>query len=92
MASAVFDEVGRCISITENEDGILMVDDITDGLKMANRSGRSAADERHAVLANCVTCNKEIVRGGDRAILRRRTPTEEGAFQCRECFWTSTNN
>ena len=61
-----------------------MADDITQGLLMANGSGFDAADERLTVLATCDACGGDIVHGGDRSILRRRTATEAGVLLLQE--------
>ncbi len=42
----VFDEAGSCITFKENEDGFIDAFDITDGLKMSNRTWRHAVDEQ----------------------------------------------
>ena len=79
-----FDTAGSCILMQKDRKGNLKPVDITEGLKMANRSGHSAADEQMTVLTRCMSCNIRVTTGGDKAILR--ASTERGPVPVREVF------
>ena len=58
-----FDTAGSCILMQKDKKGNLIPVDITEGLKMANRSGHSAAEEQMTVLTRCMSCNKRVTTG-----------------------------
>ena len=79
----MFDEAGSCI-ILQEIDGYTHATDITEGLKMANRSGQHALNEMKTVLASCITCASDITVTADKAILR--AIETGGKYQCKPCF------
>ena len=79
-----FDATGSCILMTKDKKGNCVPVDITEGLKMANRSGHNAVDEMATVVTRCMSCNIRVTTGGDKAILRHTT--EGGLYQCEKCF------
>jgi hypothetical protein len=79
-----FDTSGSCILMMKDKKGNDIPVDITEGMKMANRSGFNAADEQMTVLTRCMSCDKRVVTGGDKAVLR--DSEEGGQYQCKKCY------
>ena len=59
-----FDVSGSCIQLRQNENGEVDAIDITEGLKMANRSGRDAQAEKKTVLTKCMSCHVDLPHVG----------------------------
>ena len=58
----VFDDDDKCFSLDKDEQGLVIVTDITLGLRMAQRPAFSLDDALRTVIDLCGKCQKEIAR------------------------------
>ena len=86
MEHALFDQDFKYVALKKGEDGFMTAEDITSGIKVANSSGYSAAEEVELVLGRCAKCCIEHVHTGDTAILRNRGAEGGAVYWCRDCY------
>ena len=78
MNQIVFDDENKCYAVTE-VDGMEVFSDITQGMRMAQKSGMTERDGLEVLLSKCGNCTKELTVGGDKVILYSRSgPGGEG--------------
>ncbi len=76
----------KCVALKTGEDGFVIAEDIPSGIKMANISGYSAAEEADMALGHCAKRGIEHVHTGDKAILRNRGAEGGAVYWCRDCY------
>ena len=81
----VFDDENKCYAVTE-VDGMEVFSDITQGMRMAQKSGMTERDGLDVLLAKCGNCTKELTVGGDKVILYSRNgPEGKAVYWCKAC-------
>ena len=55
------DDDYKCVALKTGEDGFVIAEDKTYGIKMSNSSGYNAAEEATMVLGHCTKCGVEHV-------------------------------
>ena len=71
--SIAFDDEQKCEVIFEI-DGITPMQDITQGMRMAHKSGLTLEEAAHALHTYCGKCNIGCPIGGDRVLLKGAAP------------------
>ena len=86
LKQIVFDDDIRCFEVTE-VDGMEVFIDITQGMRMAQKSGLTELDGLDALFANGGKCESGMAVGGDKVILAGRDgPGGKAVYWCRACY------
>ena len=64
--------------IKEDEDGFTTVHDVTQGMRMAARTGMDSRGGRDVLTSKCGCCKGELAVAGDKVILYSRSGPEGG--------------
>ena len=86
MNQIVFDDENKCFQVLE-KDGIAVIHDITQGMRMAAKTGMTQLDGLEVLLSKCGNCTKELTVGGDKVILYSKSgPEGKAVYWCKQCY------
>ncbi len=84
LGNICFDEDNKCYEVVTDENGLQVIHDLTQGLRMAQKSGMDERQSLAAIFTKCARCGVGMPTGGDKALLKSRDgPT--ATYWCKKC-------